>query len=146
MELFEGRKDFSNLDPADKQKPFDQPEVEEEIKRRKKSEGNGNGVVDIIGDTKAGTSALNHFEAFELKGILNNSIEQKRVAVEGTYQGQRALVILDKKPFSVEILEKNFFTQQSKLNIVFQNDIYGSYNCSPIEQAAGNFDMKHVFI
>lgn len=74
---------------------------------------------------------------FTLKSVLNNSAESKLLTVEGTFpDGESAVVILDKKPFSAEELPELFSTG-SKLNLIFQNDIYGNYDCFPVGKCSG---------
>lgn len=76
---------------------------------------------------------------FKLKGVLSNSADTKRLTVQGTFpDGQQAVVILDKKPFTEENFEE-LFSGESKLEQIFQNDIYGNYDCLPGVKAAGKF-------
>ncbi|CAL8090109.1 unnamed protein product [Orchesella dallaii] len=73
---------------------------------------------------------------FTLKNVLSNSADCKRLTVEGTFpDGQTAVVVLDKKPFTEENF-KELFSSGSRLSQIFQNDIYGNYDCVPGEKSA----------
>jgi hypothetical protein len=77
------------------------------------------------------------FQSFKLKEVLRNSAENKCVFVEAVHKdGGQAVIVLEKKPFTQEVLD-NFFSEKSKLKQLFQNDIYGSYDCIPIAEACG---------
>lgn len=115
------------------------PQLEEGDKKRKKSL-----EVEELPPTKKielgngeVQDTFQSFEGFEVKSILSNSADYKRVVVEGTVKGQSAVVILDKKPFTEDILS-SLFSSNSILKSTFQNDIYGSYDCIPVEKASGN--------
>ena len=78
------------------------------------------------------------FSSFKLKSILTNSADYKRAIVEAVHKdGSTGVIILDKKPFTEEVLAE-FLSDKSKLRQLFQNDIYGSYDCFPIASASGN--------
>jgi len=82
-------------------------------------------------------SSFQHFGGIEYRSVLSNSIDQKRVVVEGSYNGDSVIVILDKKPFTDDSLKENLCSGKNKLSCLFQNDIYGSYNCLPVEEFSG---------
>jgi hypothetical protein len=97
------------------------------INSSSKLEDNDNGVPVKLFDS---------FEGFEVKQVLSNSADYKRIVIEGKVKGQSAVVILDKKPFSEDSLQE-LFSKGSQLKHTFQNDIYGSYDCIPSQQASG---------
>jgi hypothetical protein len=78
------------------------------------------------------------FEGFKVDSILSNSAEFKRIVVEGTVNEQKAVIILDKKPFTENILG-DLFSEKSLLTRTFQNDIYGSYDCTLPLNVSGKF-------
>lgn len=70
------------------------------------------------------------FQGFKVDSVLSNSAEFKKVVIEASLNGtkDKAVVILDKKPFTEDLL-KDLFSERSLLTHTFQNDIYGSYDC-----------------
>ena len=83
---------------------------------------------------------LTTFDKFELRSILSQSPEYKRVVLEGAYHDQPAVIILDKKPFAESSLNE-LLSRGSELSLILRNDIYGSYDCSPIKKEAGRLNI-----
>lgn len=77
------------------------------------------------------------FEGFKVDGVLSNSADFKRIVVEGSINEEKAVIILDKKPFTDDILQ-DLFSKKSQLSRTFQNDIYGSYDCVLDPKLSGN--------
>ncbi|ODM89692.1 m7GpppX diphosphatase, partial [Orchesella cincta] len=104
-----------------------------------KEERNGSSVSNnkagVDGDGKQ-QQIFKDLSGFTLKNVLSNSADVKRLTVEGTFpDGQTAVVVLDKKPFTEENF-KELFSSGSRLKQIFQNDIYGNYDCVPGEKSA----------
>lgn len=86
----------------------------------------------------AGPTALETFESFNIKNILRDSPESRLVAVEGTIcknkddgtDGDAAVVILEKTHFT-EADVKGILSGNTKLNCLFNNDIYYNLLCCP---------------
>lgn len=94
---------------------------------------NGSGGHHEEDSTKGGQN-FTDLSGFTLKSVLSNSADVKRLTVEGTFpDGQSAVIVLDKQPFA-EYDFKGLFSDKSKLNQIFQNDIYGNYECLPPEK------------
>jgi hypothetical protein len=98
-----------------------------------------NNAVDVeIAATKKEQELFKTFKGFKVDSVLSNSADYKRIVVEGTVNGQeKAVIILDKKPFTEDILS-DLFSEKSELIHTFQNDIYGSYDCLAEPKLSGN--------
>ncbi|KAJ9579719.1 hypothetical protein L9F63_004645 [Diploptera punctata] len=98
------------------------------------------GVDSTLGNTvnESIHSVLTNFGNFQQKRILSENSQRKIICVEGTFSDKEgsAIVLLEKKPFSEEIL-KNTLTAESVVNKEFSNDIYGFYECFPKEKYNG---------
>ena len=110
------------------------------------STNNGNGSTKETQGVEA--KVFVDFAGFELKRILSNSADNKRVIVEAkvTHSDsvESAIVVLDKKPFTEEVLG-DFYSLKSTLAHTFQNDIYGSYYCHPTVAALGSLNIFIMF-
>lgn len=77
--------------------------------------------------------AFHTFEGFQFKRILSSGPEYKRAVLEGIYAEKPTIIILEKKPFAENSLQE-LLSENSKLTRLVQNDIYGNYDCLPIEK------------
>ena len=82
-------------------------------------------------DDAANGTSLADFGPFEMSRVLSESSDTKSVVVEGklTTDGERAIVILEKTPFSKDSLDK-VLSADAQLEPQFINDVYGKYLCS----------------
>lgn len=93
------------------------------------SEGVENNITAVTDEKKSIVqTTFQTLDGFKVDSILSNSADFKRIVVEGTVGDQKAVIILDKKPFTEDILS-DLFSKKSELVHTFQNDIYGSYDC-----------------
>jgi len=90
------------------------------------------------------SGSFSSLQGFTVSKVLSNSADYKRVVVEGRYNQTPAVVILDKKPFSEEQLG-TLFSDKSQLSLVFQNDIYGSYDCHTSPQITGKHNLTNYY-
>lgn len=72
---------------------------------------------------------LASFENFVPRRVLSEDSRTKFMSVEGTFgkSTDTAVVVVEKRPFSKEKYEA-VFTGNTKLEEIFHNDIYTSYN------------------
>lgn len=75
--------------------------------------------------------------------ILKDSPNQKSINIEGEYAGEKVVLLLEKAPFSVEVVEKILQTTGKSLQKDFTNDIYGNYTAFPAPEYNG---IKAVII
>lgn len=72
---------------------------------------------------------------FEVTKILSNNTKAKSVCLQGTFKSSEGvgIVLLEKTAFEEETLrnEGEFFTKESALKKIFDNDIYGNYEYFP---------------
>lgn len=90
-------------------------------------------------------SNLPSLSCVSIKEKLNENIKSKSVSFEGKIEGfdSTAVILLEKTPFTDEDL-KNILTSQTKLNQIFYNDIYGTYECKiPAESNAMKMTVIH---
>ncbi|PSN57773.1 m7GpppX diphosphatase [Blattella germanica] len=89
-------------------------------------------VTNHNGESENIHDVLRNFGAFKRKRILSDNSQRKIICVEGSFSDKQgtAIVLLEKKPFSDEVLQ-NTLTSDSTLNKEFSNDIYGFYECFP---------------
>lgn len=93
-------------------------------KKRKISELNENNVND---------NQLK-LEDFIPEKVLNNNTNRKTVCVQGKFKDKTGvgLIVLEKNAFKEEELDGNgYFSEDSELRTLFQNDIYGNFECFP---------------
>lgn len=117
------------------------------INNKQEDQNGGSNATTEGGGDKKKTDGQNFkdLSGFKLKSVLSNSADSKRLTVEGTFSdGQAAVVILDKKPFTEESFSE-LFSSESKLQQIFQNDIYGNYDCIPGVKSAGKILNLHTF-
>lgn len=78
---------------------------------------------------------LNNLSTFKLDKIFNNNTSRKTVCLKGKFQGKAgdALILLEKTAFAEDVLasDSGYFSGKSRLEKVFQNDIYGNYQYFP---------------
>jgi Scavenger mRNA decapping enzyme (DcpS) N-terminal len=87
-------------------------------------------------DSPSVHSNLEDLRHFQLEKVLNEDSRSKTIFLQGTFKGLEgtAVVILEKKGFPVEDKVKDFFTPDCSIVNKFVNDIYGDYDCFPIDQ------------
>lgn len=78
------------------------------------------------------------FENFVPRRVLSEDSRTKFMSVEGTFGASAgtAVVVVEKRPFSKETYEA-VFTGDTKLEEIFHNDIYTSYNGTLTSEANG---------
>lgn len=81
-------------------------------------------------------SSLEDLQHFQLEKVLKEDSRSKTIFLQGTFKGLEgvAVVILEKKGFPAEDKVKDFFTSDCPVIKTFVNDIYGDYNCFPVDQ------------
>ncbi|XP_026324530.1 m7GpppX diphosphatase [Hyposmocoma kahamanoa] len=73
-------------------------------------------------------------EDFIPEKVLNNNTNRKTVCVQGKFKDKTGvgLIVLEKNAFKEEELDENgYFSEDSELRTLFQNDIYGNFECFP---------------
>lgn len=75
--------------------------------------------------------------------VLQDCPDQKKIHIQGEYGGQKVVLLLEKTPFSSEIMEKIISTTGKSLQKDFANDIYGNYTAFPPPELNG---IKAVII
>jgi Scavenger mRNA decapping enzyme (DcpS) N-terminal len=87
-------------------------------------------------DSPSVHSNLEDLRHFQLEKVLNEDSRSKTIFLQGTFKGLEgtAVVILEKKGFPAEDKVKDFFTPDCPIVNIFVNDIYGDYDCFPIDQ------------
>ncbi|XP_034244615.1 m7GpppX diphosphatase [Thrips palmi] len=105
------------------QKIHDANETEPPVKKHK---------VGGDAEPQANGDDLTDLSAFRADRILSCDSRNKTIVAVGSFgaadPGQRALVILEKKPFDADGFDK-LCTVESSLKKVFRNDVYGNYDC-----------------
>lgn len=76
---------------------------------------------------------------FKVDRLLSNNTNRKTVCLLGYFsdkpEGEKAIVVLEKKAFSDTDFEANrYFTQSQQLDEQFVNDIYGNYELWPDQE------------
>lgn len=76
---------------------------------------------------------LTDLSTFVPEKVLRNNTAGKSVFLQGRFGASPAVLLLEKTSFAEENLTKgaDYFSAQSVLKKVFQNDIYGNYECFP---------------
>lgn len=103
-------------------------------KKRKISEVNENNVNDNQLKLKD----------FIPEKVLNNNTNRKTVCVQGKFNDKIGvgLIILEKNAFKEEELNRNgYFSEDSELRTLFQNDIYGNFECFPRSSINGKCEF-----
>ena len=129
-----------NVDCTDYEKPEKQIKIDEE---------NSNKLYTIHDDLNINLSN------FEMKQVLNINNTSKSIFLEGAFKGydSQAVVILEKKTFPEEelFLKRGFFNEGSIIRKLFNNDVYGKYECFPTREYNGknhfiidNFESKII--
>lgn len=82
---------------------------------------------------KASNEDLSDLSAFVPEKVLRNNTASKSIFLQGHFGSSLAVLLLEKTSFSEENLAKDadYFSAQSVLRKVYQNDIYGNYECFP---------------
>ncbi|KAK2579493.1 hypothetical protein KPH14_010805 [Odynerus spinipes] len=82
-----------------------------------------------------------NLSTFEMKRILQNNSARKQIYIEGTFKGSEspAILSLEKTTFPMDelFLKKGFFNEDTTIQKVFSNHIYGNYKCFPIKEYNG---------
>lgn len=121
--------------------------VEDQVQQDPKAARNGRCDASSSPD-KPGRN-LTSFSGFRVKRVLAEDAERKRICLEGSFdrrsskgededdvvqrgsQEERALVILEKAPFSARaVVEENGQWDDAALRLQFANDVYSMYDCS----------------
>jgi len=87
------------------------------------------------GGTTVDDESIQSFENFEIKRILKENPENKLFAVEGVFKSETgtestAVVVLEKTHFTSEEVTQ-ILTDKTKVQRIFQNDVYGNFLCYP---------------
>ncbi|XP_017778004.1 PREDICTED: m7GpppX diphosphatase [Nicrophorus vespilloides] len=114
---------MSNMSSNESEPVCKKPKIETEIEKES-----------VEGETNVHKD-LKNFSAFSLDKILYNNSNRKSVCLQGSFDGLSgtAIVLLEKTAFEDEKLKEKgaFFNEKSELKQIFQNDIYGNYECFP---------------
>ncbi|XP_041985664.1 m7GpppX diphosphatase [Aricia agestis] len=105
-------------------------DIEPSAKKIKKDEQNGNPVTELHV----------HLKDFIPTKIINNNTNGKTVCVLGSFKDKSgvAVVLLEKKAFSGDQLnDSGYFSDATELRTLFQNDIYGNFECYPKPEING---------
>ncbi|XP_015185669.1 PREDICTED: m7GpppX diphosphatase [Polistes dominula] len=82
-----------------------------------------------------------NLSTFEMKRILQNNITRKQIYIEGTFKGSEspAILSLEKTTFPTDeiFLKEGFFNEDTTMQKVFSNHIYGNYKCFPVKKYNG---------
>ncbi|TRY73879.1 hypothetical protein TCAL_15740 [Tigriopus californicus] len=71
---------------------------------------------------------FSHLGRFQMTRVLNEDSESKSVCLEGLVDGKKAVLILNKLPFSAETLDR-LVSKSAECREEMRNDIYGKYAC-----------------
>lgn len=87
-------------------------------------------ILDGDAECKDTSDDIKDLSAFRTDRILSCDSRNKTIVALGSFAdpSQRALVILEKKPFDAEGFDK-LCTEETTLKKVFRNDVYGNYDC-----------------
>lgn len=99
---------------------------------------------------------LINLSKFKLKRLLQNNCSRKLLCVEGSFTDQDgpAVILFEKKifPSEEEAIQTTICNQDTKLKKTFENDIYGSYECFPIQEHNGETnddffsEIEHIIL
>ncbi|KAG7209038.1 hypothetical protein KM043_015199 [Ampulex compressa] len=82
-----------------------------------------------------------NMSTFEMARVLHSNHMRKQIWIEGTFKGHDnpAIVCLEKTVFPADelLLKEGFLNEDTTLQKVFRNDIYGNYVCFPIKEHNG---------
>lgn len=82
-----------------------------------------------------------NLSTFEMKRILQNNNTRKQIYIEGTFKGSEspAILSLEKTTFPTDelFLKQGFFNEDTTIQKVYSNHIYGNYRCFPIKEYNG---------
>lgn len=85
---------------------------------------------------------------FNVEKVLNNNTNRKTVCVQGKFNDKVGvgLIILEKNAFKEEELDgKGYFSEDSELRTLFQNDIYGNFECFPRSSINGKHELTPTY-
>lgn len=106
----------------------DQPPV-----KKARVDGDSNGTEILLG-----TGSKVQLEDFEVCRVLNEISRQKTIFIEGKFKNSddKAVVVLEKKPFSEEIV-KGMLSSKSSVALQIQNDVYNTLDLFPPDELNG---------
>lgn len=98
-------------------------------------------INDGVKDDDGTHEAEINLSTFEMKRILQNNSKRKQIYIEGTFKGSEstAILLLEKTTFPTDelFLKRGFFNEDTTIQKVFSNHIYGNYRCFPIKEYNG---------
>ncbi|XP_012173188.1 m7GpppX diphosphatase [Bombus terrestris] len=77
---------------------------------------------------------------FNIKKVLQNNCTRKQICIEGAFKGYEgsAVILLEKQNFSDdEAALKELFNKDTVLHKLYNNNIYGNYECYPLKKYNG---------
>lgn len=82
---------------------------------------------------------------FNIKKILQNNCMRKQICIEGVFKGfeDSAVIILEKQNFSDDKQSMTeLFNKDTVFHKLYNNDIYGNYECFPLKKFNGILAMN----
>ncbi|XP_058806145.1 m7GpppX diphosphatase-like [Phymastichus coffea] len=117
------------------------PTNDEPVSKKPKCD-NGDDVENAaaVAETSVHDAVLN-LSSFQMTRVLNVNSNRKQIFVEGRFKGHEApaVVILEKKVFPEDeiFLKRGFFNEGTIIRKLYNNDIYGNYECFPTREHNG---------
>lgn len=90
-----------------------------------------------------------NLSSFQITKVLNNNVIKKLIVVQGKFKDKTdpAIIILEKKTFPNEedFLQSKLFHDDTELEKLHHNDIYGKYECYPTKEYTGKVIVNKFF-